>query len=94
MQDNGACGDYGDWASGTGKTQVQDAFGTPGSTPTITSDGGAEVTALNVIGYALASGVQSGSSDVATPEPSTWLLLGTGLFSVVMLRRSRAIRLR
>ena len=41
-------GDFGDWYSPGGQTpQVQDAFGTPGATPAL----GAELTALNAIGY-------------------------------------------
>ena len=41
-------GDFGDWYSPGGQTpQVQDAFGTPGATPTL----GTELTALNAIGY-------------------------------------------
>ena len=41
-------GDFGDWYSPGGQTpQVQDAFGTPGATPAL----GAEITALNAIGY-------------------------------------------
>lgn len=58
--------DYGDWA-GSGTPHVQDAFGTPGATPVFGSD---EQTALDAIGYNF-----SGS---ATPEPSSFWLLGLG----------------
>jgi hypothetical protein len=74
-----SCGDYGDWASG--KTpQVQDAFGTPGSSPTP----GVETVALDAIGYNLTS---SGNTLIvqapaATPEPATWLLFGTGMLAL------------
>jgi hypothetical protein len=45
-----ASGDFGDWYSPGGQTpQVQDAFGTPGSTPVL----GAELRALDVIGFTL-----------------------------------------
>src|SRR4051812_42850076 len=40
-----AGGDYGDWFGGT--PRVQDAFGTPGSTPNL----GVETVALDVIGF-------------------------------------------
>jgi hypothetical protein len=70
------CGDYGDWASGA-TAQVQDAFGTPGSNPTL---GINEITALDVIGYEL----------VTTPEPGTAVLLFGGLLSAVILKRRRA----
>lgn len=57
-----AGGDYGDWWSSGGQTpQVQDAFGTSGSHPTL---GNPEITALDVIGYN------------PVPLPATpWLLL-------------------
>ncbi len=60
-------GDYGDWHT-SATVRVQDAYGTPDQTPTILNDGGAEVTALNVIGY-----------DIQTvPEPSTMWIMGMG----------------
>jgi hypothetical protein len=60
-------GDYGDWHLGSTPVRVQDAFGTPGAMPTIGTDGGAEVTALNVIGY-------NNSNQHVVPEMSTiWL---------------------
>jgi hypothetical protein len=61
-------GDYGDWHTG-GPVLVQDAFGTPGTSMTILNDGGAELTALNVIGY---------DQFNAVPELSTIWLTGMG----------------
>jgi hypothetical protein len=60
-------GDYGDWHTG-GAPLVQNAFVIPGATPTILTDGGAELTALNVIGYDIKS----------VPELSTLWLTGMG----------------
>jgi hypothetical protein len=65
--------DYGDWES-SATAQVQDAFATPGAHPQL----GVELRALDVIGY-----------DLSVPEPSTWLLVFTGLAVVGLLRRSR-----
>src|SRR5262249_3799169 len=57
-QDSG--GDYGDWWSNNGggnpgpnpPPRVQDAFGFPGTSPTLATDAGlVELRALNVIGY-------------------------------------------
>jgi hypothetical protein len=64
--------DYSDWASfpipnGFGP-QVQDAFGMPGTNPSL---GVNELTALNVIGYS-----------VATPEPSGLSMLGTAMLAL------------
>jgi PEP-CTERM motif len=56
--------DYGDWAS-SAVPQVQDAFGTPGSSPTLGTN---ELTAFNVIGYS-----------VSVPEPTSVLMVGVGL---------------
>jgi CSLREA domain-containing protein len=39
--------DYGDWQNQAGNPRVQDAFGTPGATPSL----GVELTALDVLGY-------------------------------------------
>jgi hypothetical protein len=85
---NTGSGDYGDWA-GVGNTtpsaletsaMVQDATGTPGAQPNLSN---AELTALDVIGYNRAAAVSS-------PEPSTWLLLGSALLVGLTYRRSRA----
>jgi hypothetical protein len=78
-------GDFGDWQSnplpGGVKPRVQDAFATPlPSTPTLANDGGAEVIALDAIGYNV----------VSTPEPSTLLLLGSAFGMTVFLRRRRS----
>jgi PEP-CTERM motif len=62
-------GDYGDWHPGSGTTRVQDAYATPGATETILTDGGAEITALNVVGYSLVSTI---------PEPSSLAIAGLG----------------
>ncbi len=75
-------GDYGDWWSpGSQTPDVQDAFGTPGMTPNLSS---AEFTALDVIGYTL----------TGVPEPSTTAVLiagAAGLGAVIgkRVRRSR-----
>lgn len=76
-------GDYGDWHLGGPPTRVQDAFATVGAFPTILNDGGAEVTALNVVGYNLAP--------AAVPEPASLTLLCAGgmLLSAYGLRRRK-----
>jgi hypothetical protein len=81
-QFNNACNgaDFGDWQSnplpnGT-SPQVQDEFGSPGSSPVY---GANEIAALSAIGYI-----------VATPEPGTGTLLSLaflGLGAVVLIRR-------
>jgi hypothetical protein len=71
----GNAGDYGDWSS-SAVPQVQDAFGTPGSTPTLNS-ASPEVIALDVIGYNL------------VPEPASTLALASGLFGLAAIRRRR-----
>jgi len=66
--------DYGDWLSNPIPAgfapQVQDAFGVPGTNPAL---GVNEITALNVIGYALAPTV--------TPEPASVTLFGMAFFT-------------
>jgi hypothetical protein len=70
-----AGGDYSDWASGS-PVQVQNAFGTPGTSPVL---GPNELTAFNAIGY-----------DVISPEPSTFALVGLGLLGFCVLRRRQS----
>lgn len=75
-------GDRSDWASAgefhQGPARVQDAFGSPGSAPNLSS---AELTALDVVGYNTAA---------AAPEPSQWAGLGTFAFGVFsMIRKAR-----
>lgn len=74
--------DFADWLSnpipaGFGP-QVQDAFGEPGTNPTL---GANELTAFNAIGYRL---MQS-----AVPEPSSLLLFGSALAIVATAGRRR-----
>jgi len=75
-QFNNTCNgaDFGDWQS-NGTARTQDAFGTAGANPTI---GFAEISALTAIGY-----------NIATPEPGTLLLLGSGLV-LAFKKRSKA----
>lgn len=72
---NGA--DFGDWASNPlppgVSPQVQDAFATPGSTPTL---GPNELQALDVIGY-----------DLTVTEPASIALLGPALAGLIAYRR-------
>ena len=69
-------GDYGDWwSTGPHTPQVQDAFATPGATPSL---GSAELTALDVIGYTLAA-----------PEPASASCLLLGAVTLVARRRRR-----
>jgi hypothetical protein len=82
-------GDFGDWQSnprpgGVGP-KVQDAFATPGATPTLANDGGAEVIALDALGYNL-----SGQS--ATPEPASLTIFSIGLAGMVVCRHRRRTR--
>jgi hypothetical protein len=63
-------GDYGDWAS-TSTPFVQDAFGTPGATPSL-SLASPEAVALDAIGYNFIG--QTG-----TPEPGTMGLISLSL---------------
>lgn len=93
-QPNG--GDYGDWWSNNGAFpgasthRVQDAFQAPNVAPTILNDGGAELTALDVVGYYQSSPLSPSS----TPEPCTLLLLGQGvaLFGFAWRRSQRTRR--
>jgi PEP-CTERM motif len=86
-------GDYGDWWSNNGggnpgpnpPPRVQDAFAYPGTSPTLATDPGTpEIIALDAIGYNLAP--------LATPEPTTMLMVGSGLLAAVLLSRRRRTR--
>jgi hypothetical protein len=72
-QCNGA--DFGDWAN-SGTHQVQDAYGTPGATPTLSTG---ELSALSAIGY-----------DVVVPEPATWAMMIGSLAGLAILKRKRS----
>lgn len=77
---NGA--DTGDWHTGGTTAQVQDAFATPGAHPTL----GVEIRALDVIGYTRVA-------TAATPEPSSFAMLGAGALALSgygLRRRKRA----
>ena len=79
-------GDQGDWWSSTpGKypPRVQDGFGTPGVNLTLATDAGTpEIIALDAIGYNL--------NHLATPEPTTLLMVGSGLLVAALLSRRQA----
>ena len=86
-------GDYADWGNGITANQqgnnpplVQDAFGTPGSNPQLSSQ---ELTALDVVGWNLTT---AGTliEDGAVPEPSTWAMLIGGLVALVGAARQRS----
>jgi hypothetical protein len=82
-------GDWADWQSNplpnSVNPEVQDAFGSPGSNPTL----GVELTALNVIGYNLA--VQGPTN--TTPEPgSLALLMSAGFVGVGVAAKRKAVR--
>jgi len=71
--------DFADWLSNPipagFSPQVQDAFGQPGTNPTL---GANELAAFNAIGYDLQN---------TTPEPSSFALVGTALLGAGFLRR-------
>jgi hypothetical protein len=71
-------GDFGDWQSNPLPAgvvpQVQDAFATPGANPAL----GAEIRALDVIGYTLTSPI---------PEPGSVALVACGLGLLIMAKR-------
>jgi hypothetical protein len=79
-------GDYGDWIYTDG-LQVQDAFG-PDDVASSLNLNSPEVTLLDAVGYNFAAGT------TATPEPSSFLLLLTGLAAVPVLRRRLAVKSR
>ncbi|MGH9486759.1 MAG: hypothetical protein ACRD04_04125 [Terriglobales bacterium] len=65
--------DFGDWSNVCSGVMVQDAEGCPGTAPSITTDGGAEIEVLDAVGYNL------NTAPTVTPEPPAGLLLLTGL---------------
>jgi len=71
-------GDFGDWQSNPlpPVPQVQDAFATPGSDPSL----GVELTALDAIGYTL-------TAQGATPEPAYWVATALVLLALLLIRR-------
>ena len=77
-------GDWGDWQSNPLPAgvapQVQDAFGTPGSSPFLTVSS-PEVTALDALGYNLVS---------PAPEPGTIFLSVSALGGLFLVRRRNA----
>lgn len=77
-------GDYGDWAlAAAANAQVQDAFGTQGVTPSLTTMS-PEVRQVDVIGYTL-------TTSSVVPEPATLLLTAAGalFLGAVARRRNR-----
>jgi hypothetical protein len=78
----GGGSDFGDWAGVPGSPQVQDAFGTPGATPTLGSN---EITAFAAIGYGVLG-------QAPVPEPSTLTMLGTAVLAASGYGSSRRTR--
>ncbi len=84
--------DFADWGNGItgagyGNTppNVQDAYGSPGTAPSLGSN---ELTALDVVGWDLNA---QGAIIEAIPEPGSVCLLLGGLPAVGLLRRRRAV---
>jgi hypothetical protein len=75
-------GDYGDWIYTDG-LQVQDAFG-PDDVASSLNLNSPEVTLLDSVGYNF-------GTTSTTPEPSSFLLLLTGLGAILVLRRRLAL---
>jgi hypothetical protein len=73
-------GDYGDWVY-TGVVKVQDGDASAGVNADITNDGGSEIAVLNAVGF-----------NLATPEPSTFALLGVSLSILGLARLWRRSR--
>lgn len=68
-------GDFSDFISNTNLIQVQDAFGTPGTQPSL----GVELTILDVLGWNAAP----------VPEPGTMALLGLGALALLRFRKKK-----
>ena len=75
-------GDYGDFATNS-PAMVQDAFATAGASPSLTL-ASVEARLLDAIGYNLSS--------TSVPEPTSLLLMASGLAGVALVRRRRAGR--
>jgi hypothetical protein len=71
-------GDYGDWTDNLNFIKVQD-YELSDGTIDITTDGGAEIDALNAVGFNVNSSI---------PEPGTLELLGVGLAILATIRVS------
>ena len=80
-------GDWGDWQSNplpnSVSPKVQDAFATPGSSPTL-SLSSPEVVALDALGYNLVTQV------TPTPEPGTIFLSVSALGGLFLMKRRKA----
>jgi len=77
-------GDYGDWQSPSSPPQVQDAFGSPGSSPSLTRTS-PEIVALDAIGYNL-------TAVAPTPEPTSVLLLGSAALIAGIFAKRRLVK--